>query len=325
MNILFCGLGSIGWRHLGILKDLGVADFYAWRTGKSTMTPPAEHAHCLRGSFDNLADALAIGIDAALVTNPTSRHVETALQIAEQGVPLFIEKPLSHDLGQIDELQRVVEDRAVPVLIGYNLIYHKAITTMRALIDEGRIGQVISAKAHWGTYLPGWHPWEDYRKTYTALTDQGGGAVRTLCHELNFVTELFGRAEAVQAMATTRRAIKIEGEEGVEVLIRHDSGVTSNVHLNFFQKPYRRWLEVIGDNGTAHWDFMQPVITLSDDDNASEIALGGDADSLLTDSYHDQMKHFLAVAERKEQPLVPLSKGIEDQHLIMSILSEIGQ
>jgi len=325
MNILICGLGSIGLRHLRILRKLNVNKIYAYRTGKATLESSGEKDDKPDETFTNLSDVLDAGIDAALITNPTSMHIETAQIIAERKIPLFIEKPLSNNLDGIEKLSATVSDNDVPILVGYNLVFHPAILRIQDLLKNNKIGKIISAKAHWGTYMPGWHPWEDYRKTYASIRKQGGGAVLTLSHEVNFLTLLFGKSKKVVAMQTAIPAIEIDCEEGVDILIRHDSGIISNTHLNFFQKPYRRSLEILGTNGTILWDFMKPQIKILDDETEEVIALGADAGDLLDESYYNQMQHFLNLVDGKEKSRVSLKKGLEDQELFMTILTDIQE
>jgi predicted dehydrogenase len=325
MNILICGLGSIGMRHFRILKQLGVDNIYAYRTGTATLELTADKAEHPDQVFTTLSDTLDAQIDAALVTNPTSMHIETAQFFAERSIPLFIEKPLSHNLDGLEKLSATVSSNDVPVLVGYNLIFHPAILRLRTLLKNNKIGKIISVKAHWGSYMPDWHPWEDYRKSYASIRKKGGGAVLTLSHELNFLTLFFGKAKKVMAMQAAIPAIEIGCDEGVDILIHHESGVISNSHLNFFQKPYRRSLEIIGTNGTILWNFMTPQIRILNDKTEEVLDLGIDAGVLLDESYKNQMQHFLDVVKGNEESKVSLEKGIEDQRLFMKILADISQ
>ncbi len=318
MKILVCGLGSIGKRHVSTLRTHGDFEFVALRSGVTG-----------KGNSENVEeifDAKEIPhykFDGALITNPTSEHIRTALQVAGYGIPLFIEKPLDKNLELADELEDLVVKNGVPVLIGYNMLYHPAIEKMIEMIRENAIGKIIAAKSQFGTYMPAWHKDEDYRESYAAKASLGGGVVLTSIHEQNYLTEMFGEAVEVMAMRTGGNVLGIDSEEGSEIIMRHSSGVVSNIHLNFFQRPYTRTCQLIGSEGTIFWDFMIPELTLFTNGKLTKINLGSDYVELLNTSYRNQMRHFIEVIEGKASTGVPLSSGIRDMRVALDILKQI--
>lgn len=321
MRFLICGLGSIGRRHLNVLKKIGGHEFTAFRSGKGAGNESAEGIE----EITSLDDLKKYKIDAALITNPTYLHIKTSLKIAEYGIPVFIEKPLGMDLSDADKLLKTVSEKNIPVLIGYNMIFHPGIKALKKLIDEGRIGKAVSAKAQFGTFMPGWHPEEDYLKSYAALKSMGGGVVLTSIHEQNYLTYFFGEITDVKAMETGGSITGIETEEGVEILLRHKSGIVSNIHLNFYQKPYYRNCQIIGTEGTLFWDFMIPEIKIMTKDKTEIIKLGNDPMELLDTSYSDQMAHFIEVVSGRGKPVTGLKEGIEDLRTALNILKQINR
>jgi predicted dehydrogenase len=321
LTFLICGLGSIGIRHLRILRGLGENKFIALRSGKSK----SKLTEKIDEEITNPKDISRYRIDGALITNPTSLHIETAIEVAKNGIPVFIEKPLGKNLDKAAELADIVKKNAVPVLVGYNLRYHPGIESLKKFISEGKIGKVISARAQFGTYMPGWHGDEDYKKSYASNSSMGGGVVLTSIHEQNYLTDMFGVAEDIKAMEVGGKVIGIDAEEGVEILVKHKTGVVSNIHLNFFQRPYYRTCEVIGTEGTLFWDFMIPEIKILYKDKTDAIKLGNDPFELLDKSYSNQMKHFIDVIEKKSEPRVTLQSGIEDMKAALRVLKEIGR
>lgn len=321
MKFLICGLGSIGKRHLNVLKKSGDHEFIAYRSGKGTVKQSIEDVT----EITSLGDLKKYGIDAALITNPTFLHISTSLEIAEYGIPMFIEKPLDMDLSNAEKLVRIVSDKKIPVLIGYNMIHHPGIKALKKLIEEGRIGKAVSARAQFGTYMPGWHPEEDHKKSYAAVKSMGGGVVLTSIHEQNYLTHFFGEVTEVKSMETGGSITGIETEEGVEILLKHKSGIVSNIHINFYQKPYYRNCQIIGTEGTLYWDFMIPEIKIMTKDKNEIFKLGNDPMELLDRSYSDQMNHFIEVVSGKAVPAANLSNGIEDVRTALTILKQINR
>ncbi len=109
-------------------------------------------------------------------------------------------------------------------------------------------------RAHWGEYLPGWHPWEDYRQGYSARPDLGGGVVLTLSHPLDYLRWLFGEVEALWAFTGKSSDLELQVEDTAEIGLRFANGVLGSLHLDYNQRPPGHWLEVITSQGTLRWD-----------------------------------------------------------------------
>jgi predicted dehydrogenase len=326
MNFLICGLGSIGYRHLKILRQLGDVGIWAYSTGKSTIVQKDRDENPPDRIFKDLETALEAKPDAALITNPTFLHLTVAKSIAEKGIPLFIDKPLDSNLSKVEEFRQVVEANQVPILVGYNLMFHPAMLKIQELLENQTIGGVIAANAHWGEYLPDWHPWEDYKTAYAARSDMGGGVVLTMCHELNYLTFLFGKAIQCKALEFKKRTLDITAEEGINILLEHETGVHSNVHLNYVQKPDRRSLDIIGEKGSLYWEPDKNEIIFDDGKNKEIYTFGNNRmGTPYEQSFYNQMEHFVAMVQKKVKPKVPLTKGIEDLELCTTILKEIGR
>jgi predicted dehydrogenase len=321
LTLLICGLGSIGQRHLRILRNLGVTDFIALRSGKGKSGTKG----IVENEISDLKDLSGVKVEGALITNPTSLHIETAIETAKLGIPVFIEKPLGNSFEKISQLEKIAIEKNIPVLMGYNLLYHPCIEGIKNFIAEGRVGRVVSARSQFGTYMPDWHKNEDYKKSYAAKVSLGGGVILTSIHEQNYLTDFFGKIEDVKAMEVGGKNIDIEAEEGVEILMKHTGGVVSSIHLNFFQKPYYRNCQIIGTEGTIYWDFMLPELRLMYKDKTETIKFGNGPMELLEASYINQMKHFLDVINKRSEPRVNLSQGIDDMKVAFKILNETGR
>ena len=59
-------------------------------------------------------------------------------------------------------------------MIGCNLRFFPPISKIKKLIEQNKIGKIISVQIENGSYLPDWHPYEDYRKGYAAKKKLGG-------------------------------------------------------------------------------------------------------------------------------------------------------
>ncbi len=246
---LIVGLGSIGNRHLNNLCEMGVSGMTVVRRAGSPnqqFAPPANVSVSL-----SLDDALSNRPDFAVICNPTHLHAVTATKCLEAGVHVLIEKPLGRDLGS-DE-KRLVEiatasDRVCG--LAYCMRYHPAYQAAREIIRNGEIGKCHYAKAWFEGYLPDWHPWEDHKDSYASSISQGGGALRTLDHELDFMNWVLGPALSAIGFAQNTSGIQIEADDLAMYQMRHGDGVMSQITTSLCRKPQSRGFEFVGSNGT---------------------------------------------------------------------------
>jgi predicted dehydrogenase len=196
MKFLIAGYGSIGRRHMRNLLALGERDIVLYRSHRSTL--PDEELAGFQVETD-LQKALEASPQAVIIANPTAIHLDVAIPAAERGCHILLEKPVSHNLERLPELKAALKRGGGRVLVGFQFRFHPCIVKAAALLKDGAIGKPLSAHAHYGDYMPGWHPWEDYRKSYSARDELGGGVALTLCHPLDYLRWLMGEVSSVWA------------------------------------------------------------------------------------------------------------------------------
>lgn len=278
MNVLICGLGSIGQRHVRILrKVLGEQiKIGTVRLRKRAIVinddltategvDPVNYYNLVE--YPSFHDAFEARQHVVFVTNPISMHVETALKAVKNGCHVFIEKPLSHNLTDIDALQNEIVQQRVVAAVGYQLRFHPMLERVEQLLRQRAIGDIVSADVHFGEWLPGMHPYEDYRESHAARADQGGGVVLALSHEIDLVAWLFGSPTTVAAAGGHLSDLSLEGvEDTVDLLLTYNMdgrSVPVHVHLDFVQRPPRRRGIIVGTHGSIEWDYFSSELNVS--------------------------------------------------------------
>ena len=307
MKIMIAGLGSIGRRHLQNLLRLGERDILLFRTGKSTL--PDDDLAGFPVESD-LAAALAQRPEAVIVANPTSLHLDVAIPAAEAGCHLFIEKPVSHSWAGIDDLRDAVQRGGGKVVVGFQFRLHPSLQEMRRMLREGEIGRPISARWHWGEYLPDWHPWEDYHVSYAARSDLGGGVVLTQCHGFDYFRWLLGEVAAVWAMTGNLGGLDLEVEDTAEVGLRFVQGSVGTVHLDYYQRPPLHRIEIIGSEGTIIWDSWDEAVHVRSADLETKESKPVPPTFERNDMFLEEMRQFLSVIAGESEPVCSLSDGI---------------
>ncbi len=320
MRFLIVGLGSIGRRHFRNLLALGEQDLVLLRSHRSTL--PDDELAGFPVETD-LAEALRIHKpEAVIIGNPTSLHLDAAISAARAGCHILLEKPVSHSLERLDDLRQAMQQTGSRVLVGFQFRYHPTLNQARELISQGRLGKVLAAHAHWGEYLPNWHPWEDYRTSYAARADLGGGVIVTLTHPLDYLRFLIGGIAEVWSFNGHLSPLELEVEDAAEIGLRFSAGAVGGVHLNYFQRPPVHRFEIVGTQGTLRWDNTDGVLhSLIMPANFGACEANPPAARVETyvpplgfernDLFLAQTRHFIEVANGRSEPLCTLEDGVQ--------------
>ena len=175
--------------------------------------------------------------DAVIVANPTSMHLDIAIPAAEAGCHILLEKPVSNSLERLDILQQAAQKSGSRILVGFQFRYHPTLNKARELIQANALGKILTVHAHWGEYLPQWHPWEDYRQSYAARADLGGGVIVTLTHPLDYLRFIIGEVESLWSFNGHISPLEVDVEDVAEIGLKFKNGAIGGVHLNYVQRP----------------------------------------------------------------------------------------
>jgi predicted dehydrogenase len=321
MKFLIAGLGSIGRRHLRNLLALGEQDIVLYRTHQSTM--PDDELKGFPVETD-LQAALDHHPQAVVIANPTALHMEVAIPAAEAGCHLLLEKPVAESLVRLEELAVALERGGGHVLVGFQFRFHPGLQRVVQLLAEGAIGRPLSVHAHLGEYLPGWHPWEDYRLSYSAREELGGGVILTQCHPFDYLRWIFGEVNALWAFTGRLSDLELNVEDTAEIGLRFASGVLGNLHLDYNQRPPSHSLEVIGTLGRLCWDNSDGSVAVYRADSGEHS--DGDRWRIFpapdgferNTMFLDEMRHFIAVVHGEVAPRCTLKDGVKALSLALA-------
>jgi predicted dehydrogenase len=260
VKFLIAGLGSVGRRHFRNLITLGEKDIILLRTHKATL--PDDELAGYPVEIDIREALKKHKPDAVIVANPTALHLDIAIPAAQAGCAILLEKPVSDSLDRLDILQQAEQKSGSTILVGFQYRYHPTLNKARELIHTNAIGRVLTVHAHWGEYLPQWHPWEDYRRNYAARADLGGGVIRTLTHPFDYLRYLIGEVDSLWSFNGHISPLELDVEDVAEIGLKFKDGAIGGLHLNYIQRPPRQTLEIVGTDGTLRWDNTDGILHL---------------------------------------------------------------
>lgn len=332
MKLLIVGLGSIGQRHARCLRDIAGDDLQliAFRqrglnleiTDKlqARQEVSLEQRYGIR-SFYSLEDALNEEPVAALVCTPNHLHLPIATQLAQAGLDLFLEKPISHSLDGVDTLQRILQQQGRICCVGYHLRFHPGIQQLVARVHDGQLGDVFNAHFDFGEHMPYWHRYEDYSQTFMAKESQGGGVTLTQIHDIDIVYALFGTPATVYASGGQTGTLKMDAEDHVASVLTYpqlNQSLTVSLTHDCLRYPPRRSYAIHGTRGSLNFDAYANRLLWTPFDATGQVVY--EDQSLSRNAlFQQQMQHFLDCIRRTTPPRVTLEDGANSLSMALAI------
>jgi predicted dehydrogenase len=262
------GYGSIGKRHSQNLKDLG-HDVFAVDIG----------------------DKLSFDCDCAFICSPTQYHADHAVEYIRNNIPVFIEKPITYSLRELEKIERAIDRNPVLSMVGCNLRFHPSILKAKTIADTKK---VVFARAETGYYLPFWRQ-SDYKKSYSA--SEYGGIVLDAIHEPDYLYWLFGNIKDLKIVAGKVSDLEVKKEDIAEIAMLFE-GLTASVHCNYLMKNYHRTLDLYMPHEVISFK-IQPTNIM----------------------YKKEIEYLMSCLAKKEQPM----NGVKEAtYVLKKILAGFG-
>jgi predicted dehydrogenase len=246
VKALVVGYGSIGARHARLLDQLGCT------------TAVVSHRQVdFSTVYPDLVSALSTHCsDYIVVANSTNQHSETVLALASAGFEgsVLVEKPV------FDHSQPIPSARFKGFFVAYNLRFHPVIKRLREILAGEKI---LSAQVYVGQYLPDWRPGTDYRQSYSARADQGGGALRDLSHELDYISWLCGEWTALTALGGHVSSLEIDSDDLFVLLMRSERCPVVTIQVSYLDRVARRQMVINTQDRTIEADVLNGTLSIN--------------------------------------------------------------
>ncbi len=310
-RILIVGLGSIGKRHLTVARKLLPEAEIGVLRHKFNRTIPDGANHV----FSTMAEALKFMPQLAVIANPATFHMTSAMPLAELGVHLFIEKPLAAASEGVEKLIKTCKKTEAVLAIGYNLRFLSSLRKFKSLIEDETIGRVWSVRSEVGQYLPSWRPNSDYREGVSGQSKLGGGALLELSHEIDYMRWIFGEVEWVQAILSRQSDLLIDVEDSAHLILGFSSNpneqtIIASLNLDFIRQDTTRMCTAIGSKGSLRWNGITGTVESWTFGNTGWKEVYKEQ-STRDDSYMKEWKNLITSIAESSQPLITGEEGLK--------------
>ena len=316
MKILVVGVGSIGRIHAinaSKYAEVGVVDLDVNKAKEVAL----ETGGISYG--DNLNKALKEKYQGVVVATPHKNHIIVATKAIQSGADVLIEKPISHKYDAASSFLEFAKALNRNVYVVCNMRFHPAIQTIYRNLSK--IGEPLFARAHYGNYLPDMRPGVDYRSLYVSDKEEGGVILDGI-HELDYLSWFFGKIKKILSDTSHISSLEIAADDYAGILAEHESGVRSEVHLDYLRRLKRRGCEIAGTDGILDWssEGKKPehcVVRLYTPDTGWKIILE-QSEVKVAEPLNIMMKEFISGIEGKDNIL---QSGDSALHLLSTVLS----
>ena len=327
LKIIFFGLGSIGQRHLqNISRLFSNLDLYCFKkntnnflikNGKKNNQIDILKKYKIK-KISNINKLKSIKFNYAFICNPSSLHVKYAILLAKLGINLFIEKPLSNSLKDVEKLKSIIQKKNIKCMLGFNLRYNDCYKYIEEKIKRiNFFGKIYKVDLFNGEFLPNYHPYEDYRISYAARKKLGGGVLLTQIHELDLILSLFGKPKKIYSYCEKTSDLEIDVEDTVNAVLIMKNKMILNLHLDYITNPAIRYLKIYGYKKNLYWDYYKNYIEIFDKEKMKmkKISFKKLKRNLM---FEKEIKHFIN-SKSSNAKLPNIKTGIETLKLAISI------
>ena len=298
MNVLVIGLGSIGRKHVKCLNQIDpAAEIYALRS-----TPQAETFDGVHNIYSH--KELSVQPDFVIISNPTKYHKEAILEASTYKCPLFIEKPIVACLSDADEIEAALNSQRKISYTACNLRFHPSLVFLKKYLAE-KDSRVNEVNVYCGSFLPDWRPGQDYRDSYSARSELGGGVELDLIHEIDYCYWLFGRPREVFSLKRKISSLDINSNDFAVYHLLYSQFVV-NITLNYYRKDRKRTIELVIEEETLTVDLLTTEVR-----NHSGNILFKDEGYDIGKTYVSQMKYFVDHMRENLQPMNGFAEAVE--------------
>ena len=264
-------------------------------------------------------------VDAVVIASPAPLHYEQAKTALTAGKDVFVEKPLTLDVGQAQDLIDTAERLNKILMVGHLLIYHPAVALIKSLIDKGEIGSIrymYSQRLNLGTV----------RKDENALLSLAP-------HDIAVILHLTGK-KPVSVMANGQAYLRPGIHDVVFMTLAFEDSTLAHTHVSWLDPHKTRKFTVVGSNKMVVFDDMDASekVRLYDKgaDPATDYKKYGDDLTLrfgdilipsvkMQEPLALECRHFLDCVRDRRRPLTDGRNGLEVLQILQAAQKSLDE
>jgi len=323
-RVVVVGRGNAGSRHFKLIKELlpnVEVKYLIHSKGEGNVNSTIEE-------LTSIQEVLTFRPQIAIVATPSTTHIEIAQKLAEAGIHILIEKPISASLSGVADLISYCSDRNLVLQVGYNLRYSDSLKFFNQCLNSEEIGEILSVRCEVGQNLESWRPNKNYRESVSAKKSLGGGVLLELSHELDYLRWIFGEVDWVRATLCKLSELDVDVEDTAHINLGFTKSnfkqkIIANLSLDFVRQDHTRTCLAIGTTSSLRWDGIMDRVEIYDNSKSVWRELYSKKAG-KDETYRSELQDFLSSVENGNDPQVTGEDGLRVLEIIEAVRQSSG-
>lgn len=228
-GVIGCG-GIADRRTLPGMMLASNAELVAVMDANKAFADACKEKYNAKYAFDNIEELLALDeIEAVYIASPVQFHLEQTEAAAKAGKHILLEKPMTLTSKKSQEIENICKKYGVKIGVGLMMRFHTYHQMMKQLVDEGKLGEIVSMRAQltcWYPDMPG--NWRQQKAT------SGGGCLMDMgIHCADLLQYISGMKAVEVASMSGTQIFDYEVEDGGAIIMKMENGAIAYVDSNF--------------------------------------------------------------------------------------------
>ena len=274
-SVIFIGFGSIGQRHYAnlfhVFKNLKIKTYIGENKKEITKRPNNKLSiNNIEVIFNKkqLQSELEIlvGGDIVLICNKSSDHslyLDFVSSNVKKDVLIVIEKPLSTNLFELKKISHIRKNSNIFVISQFRC--SPVFSELKRIINNKNYGDLISFSLINHEAIQNWHPWENFRDSYSTQKSSGGGCLLTQIHDLEILYGLLGLPEKVHFFFGDGNNLNIDVDDYYlgSFVFRNQRDIFGTITSSYYSNAKPRMHYFTFENAFISWDLNQDTLNIN--------------------------------------------------------------
>lgn len=300
INVGVIGVGAMGQNHVRVYSKIKSANLLAISDlMKGTLAEVSKEYNTVGYvDYDNVLGMPEI--EAVSICVPTTYHYEVVMRAINQGKHVLVEKPIAFTLDEAKDMVNAAREAGVKLATGHVERFNPAVLEAKRLIDDGVIGEVVSASAkRVGPFPP-------------RIKDVGV-TIDLAIHEVDIMFYLFDSPASLVYANMGSRLEKCEYEDHAELMMKFENGVVGVLETNWLTPYKKRQLEITGVDGIISIDYIDQTVEVYGK-NAQKVQVEH------KEPLREELNAFLSAIAHDEEPKITGEDGIHALKVVLAAM-----
>ncbi len=316
INLAVIGVGIMGTNHVRVLSGMPGINLAAISDmDKEKLDAVALKFNVKNKYLDHKEMLQKEKLDGVIIAVPAAVHRKVALDCAERGVHILLEKPIAHKLEDAQDIISKVNEKSIVFLVGHIERFNPVVTKIKELIDSGLLGEI---------YLINSIRVGPFPKRLYGL--QEGVLIDISIHDIDIMRHLVGEISQVYSQ------LIFSGKQEVyaKSLFKFTGGVKGTSEFSWISPKRSRIIEVYGFKGMLRGDyFSQELVFYENSDKETENAITKgniSAGPMINYPINKEepllleLMHFIECIKNNKKPRVNIHDATRALEVALSIL-----